>query len=186
MTMRGAIRLGLAGALGAACALLVACGSSGKGLIPSTNAGPLSSDFDSVAQAVSAGDCAAMQRALDQARRDFNALPASVDSGLRANLRQGLSNLEQIAPTECARTQSQSQTSQTTSSQTSSTTTTTSSSTTSTPTTSTTTSTTTTPTTTSSTTSSSSSTTTPTTGPSTGGGTPAPSGGGSGGAGAGQ
>ncbi len=185
MTMRGAIRLGLAGALGATCALLVACGSSGKGLIPSTNAGPLSSDFDSVSQAVSAGDCAATQRALDQARRDFNALPAGIDAGLRANLRQGLTNLEQIAPTECARTQSQSQTSQTTSSQTSSTTT--SSTTSTTPTTSTTTtSTTTTPTTTSSTTSSSSSTTTPTTGPATGGGTPAPSGNGSGGAGAGQ
>ena len=54
MTVRRAIRFLLAGGLGAACSLLVACGSSGKGLIPASQAGPLANDFDAVGAAVAA------------------------------------------------------------------------------------------------------------------------------------
>src|SRR5947209_4082454 len=101
------IRLSLAGALGGACAVLVACGSSGKGLIPSAHAGPLSADFDAVAAAVSAGDCAATQRALKRAQNDFDRLPSTVDAGLRQRISDGLSNLQSTAPTQCQQTQTQ-------------------------------------------------------------------------------
>src|ERR1700681_1985530 len=43
-------RLLVAGALGVGAALLVSCGSSGKGLIPTGNAGPLQSDYEAVAR----------------------------------------------------------------------------------------------------------------------------------------
>jgi hypothetical protein len=39
------LRFALAGLLGVAVPLLLACGSSGGGLIPVGNAGPLQSDF---------------------------------------------------------------------------------------------------------------------------------------------
>ena len=66
--MGTAIRLILATGLGVAAALLASCGGGGKGLIPVTNAGPLQSDFDAIAKAVSAGDCSATASALRQAR----------------------------------------------------------------------------------------------------------------------
>ena len=53
MNMRTLIRLAVVALLGAAAALLVSCGSSGKGLIPAANAGPLQEDFEAVAQAAS-------------------------------------------------------------------------------------------------------------------------------------
>jgi hypothetical protein len=142
---------------GLAAALLVACGSSGKGLIPASAAGPLKSDFEEVEQAAESanGDCAATEAALLKTERDFSALPASVDSGLRNNLRQGIANLRVRAREVCVQPGTQ-------------TTTTNTSTTTSTPTT--TTPTTTTPT---STTPTTPTTTTPTT-PGSGGGTPAP------------
>jgi hypothetical protein len=172
MILRRAIRFGLAGALGVSCALLASCGSS-KGLIPSSNAGPLSGDFDNVTQAVAQGDCAATRQALAQARHDFDALPATVDAGLRSRLREGLTNLDSVALTQCAQTQSQSQSTATTApttTQTTSTTTTTPP-----PTTSTTT-TTAPPTTSTGGTGTTDTTTTPTTG--TNGGTPGPASGG--------
>jgi TolA-binding protein len=180
MTVRGAFRLLLAGSLGAGCALLVACGG-GKSLIPASNAGPLSGDFDAIATAVSNGDCSATRTALNRAQHDLDALPTSVDAGLRQRISDGLSNLQSTAPTQCAQTQSQTQstqTTQTTQTQATSTTTTTpppsTSQTTTTP-----------PPTTTSTTPTTSTTDTTTAPPQTtgqGGGTPAPGANGAGGA----
>lgn len=184
MTVRRGIRFMLAGCLGAGCALLVACGSSGKGLIPPSNAGPLTNDFEHIAAAVNAGDCSTTDTWLSRAQRDFDALGSSVDPGLKAKISQGLDNLRSIAPTACAQAQSQSSTTQSTTAPTTTQTTTTTNTTT--PSTSTTT-TTPPPTTTSTTpsTSTSTPTTSPTTTGGTAGGTPAPSGNGAGGAGAG-
>jgi cell division septation protein DedD len=155
------LRLLSAGLLGTAAALLVACGSSGKGLIPTGDAGPLQSDFEAVAQAAENGDgsCTATAEAIRKTEQDFNTLPATVDAGLRNTLNRGIANLRTRALSLCAQPLSQ-----TTSTSTSPRTTSTSTQTTSTtPTVTQTTSTQTTPT-----------TTTPTTsGP--GGGTPAPS-----------
>lgn len=99
-----ALRAGLAGALGVAAALLVACGGSSAGLIPVANAGPLQSDFEAVAQAAQTGNgnCTETEAALARTEQDFSALPASVDTGLRNTLHQGIANLRVRATALCA------------------------------------------------------------------------------------
>lgn len=151
------LRLVMAALFGLAAALLISCGSSTKGLIPAASAGPLKSDFEAVQQRAESanGNCTATEAALLTTEQDFNALPATVDGGLRNNLRQGIANLRVRAHELCMQPLAQS------------TTTTTTAKTTTTPTTSTPTATQTTPTQTTPT------TTTPTTS-SPGGGTPAP------------
>lgn len=157
-----------AGLLGIAVAIvLVSCGSSGKGLIPIANAGPLQSDFEAVAQAAQAGggDCTATTAAINKTEQDFAALPATIDSGLHRRLSEGISNLRERALELCA--QPPVQTSTTTTPRTTTTATTT-----------TTTKTQTTPTTPSTTTTTTPTTpvtpTTPSTPPNNGGGTVAP------------
>ena len=157
------LRIPLAGLLGVSAALLVACGSSGKGLIPSANAGPLQSDFEAVAQAAQSGEgnCTATEAAIEKTESDFAALPATVDAGLRKTLNVGIANLKRRALALCAQPLPQS----TSTTKTSTTPTTT-------------TSTQTTPTTTSTPTETTATSTTPTTSTPTattpGGGTPAP------------
>ena len=142
----------------AAALALAACGSSGKGLIPSANATPLLGDFETVQQTAEngGGNCSATEAALAKTEEDFRSLPSSLDRGLRANLRQGIANLRYRAHELCAQPLGGTHTSTTT------TPTTTTPKTTTTPTTTTAPKTTTTP---------PSTTTTP---PSSGGGTPAP------------
>jgi hypothetical protein len=98
------VRLALAAVLGVAAALLVACGSSAGKLIPVADSGPLQGDFETVVvDAESAnGKCSATETALVKTEQDFNALPASVDSGLRDTLRQGIDNLRARALALCA------------------------------------------------------------------------------------
>jgi hypothetical protein len=153
------LRSALACLLGVTTALLISCGSSGKGLIPAADAGPLRSDFEAVATDAhnGNGNCAATEAAIFQTEHDFSALPASVDSGLHERLRAGIKNLRERALELCAQPYPQG-----TATNTSSRTTTSTQTTSTTPTVTQTTSTQTTPTTTSTTT------------PSTGGGTPAP------------
>jgi hypothetical protein len=170
VTMRTLFRLLSAALLGVTAAVLVSCGSSGNGLIPNANAGPLRSDFEAVAQAAASGNgsCARTESALGQTEQDFLALPAPIDRGLHKRLQDGIANLHTQALAMCLRPAT--------------TPTTTSSQTTTTPTTTTTTSTETTPTTTPSTTTttptstptSTQTTPTTTTPPSQGGGTEAP------------
>jgi hypothetical protein len=94
----------LAGLLGVTAALLVACGSSGKGLIPAANAGPLQSDFEAVAQAAQSGEgnCAATEAAIGKTVQDFAALPTTIDPGLRNTLSKGIANLRRRALALCA------------------------------------------------------------------------------------
>jgi hypothetical protein len=104
MTVGRLFRLLCTGLLGVAAALLVACGSSGKGLIPTQNAGPLQNDFDVVAQTAQEGDgsCAATGAAIRKTKQDFQALPASIDPGLHKRLEEGISNLRNRALEVCA------------------------------------------------------------------------------------
>jgi hypothetical protein len=98
------LRLLAAGLLGVAVAIaLVSCGSSGKGLIPSADAGPLQSDFEAVAQAAQTGggNCTATTEAINKTEQDFAALPATIDSGLHRRLREGISNLRERALALC-------------------------------------------------------------------------------------
>jgi hypothetical protein len=101
---RLSLRILLTGLLGVAAALLVACGSSGKGLIPMANAGPLQSDFEAVAQAAESGEgsCTATEAAIAKTESDFAALPSSVDKGLRKTLSLGIANLRHRALALCA------------------------------------------------------------------------------------
>ncbi|MGA7705954.1 MAG: hypothetical protein WB998_13800 [Solirubrobacteraceae bacterium] len=124
MNTRNLIRLLAAALLGVAAAALVSCGSSGKGLIPSANAGPLQSDFEAVSHAAETGEgsCAETESALGKTEQDFLQLPATVDRGLHARLQLGIENLRKQALATCE----QSAEAKTTGTQTSTTSTTTS------------------------------------------------------------
>jgi len=103
-------------ALGVCAALLVSCSSSGKGLIPTGDAGPLQSDFEAVAQAAENGDgsCTATESALLKTDQDFARLPNSVDAGLRDTLHRGIENLRTRSLALCTQPLPQATTTQTT------------------------------------------------------------------------
>ena len=103
MRMRAALPFLLAAVMGVAAAALVACGSSDSrsDLIPQSSAGRLNSALSDLRRAVDAGECTAAARALARARGILVTLPPSVDARLVARLRQGLDNLDNIAPREC-------------------------------------------------------------------------------------
>ncbi len=103
VNMRIPIRLTVAALLGVAAAALISCGSSGRGLIPSAEAGPLQSDFEAVARAAETGEgsCTETESALGKTEQDFLKLPASVDSGLHARLQVGIENLRKQALAMC-------------------------------------------------------------------------------------
>ncbi len=98
------LRVALTCMLGIAAALLIACGGSSAKLIPVADAGPLQSDFETVAQDAEAGNgsCATTEAAILKTQQDFDVLPASVDSGLRQTLRQGIENLRARSLMLCA------------------------------------------------------------------------------------
>jgi hypothetical protein len=99
-----ATRLLTSALLGLGAVALLACGSSGKGLIPASAAGPLQGDFEAIATAAQAGDgeCAATNEAIAKAEQDFAALPVTVDRGLRERIRTGLANLSSRGRAICA------------------------------------------------------------------------------------
>jgi hypothetical protein len=111
-----AVRILPAFGLVASCALLSACSSSSRGLIPASDAGPLQSDFEAVAQAAQNGngDCAETAGEIRKTEQDFAALPTSVASNLRNTLSIGISNLSTRALARCAQTTSRSTTTTTT------------------------------------------------------------------------
>ncbi|HEY2718277.1 MAG TPA: hypothetical protein VGI52_01505 [Solirubrobacteraceae bacterium] len=97
------LRVATALALGALAAVLISCSSSGKGLIPVADAGPLQSDFEAVVSAAENGDgsCTSTESALLKTEQDFAALPSSLDNGLRNTLHQGIENLHTRALALC-------------------------------------------------------------------------------------
>lgn len=94
--------------LGAATALLVACGGS-DGRIPASNASSLTSALSQISSDFRAGRCAAAQRAVIKAQNDVLALPDTVDSRLRQRLQSGIQNLAAKVPATCSQTQTQTQ-----------------------------------------------------------------------------
>jgi len=120
-------RIVIVALLGAAVAVLVSCGSSGTGLIPSSSGGPLQADFAAVAQAATSGNgsCEATESALGKTEQDFLNLPASVDRGLYDRLKEGIANLRKQALVTCAQTTTPTTTGGTTTTTTTPTTTTT-------------------------------------------------------------
>jgi hypothetical protein len=108
MSMRAALPYVLALVLGVSTALLAACGSSSsdrKQFIPQRSADRLSNALSDVRSAVDDGDCEQAARAIARARGILVNLPSAVSDRLVARLRQGIDNLQQIAPDECAKNQ---------------------------------------------------------------------------------
>jgi hypothetical protein len=104
MSMRSALPYVLALVLGVSAAVLAACGSSSddrKEFIPQRSADRLSSALSDVRSAVDDGDCEAAASAIARARGVLVNLPSAVDNRLVARLRQGIENLQEIAPDEC-------------------------------------------------------------------------------------
>lgn len=106
----------LVAALGVGLALLVGCGNSARGLIPSGQAGPLLGDFQAVQHAAEQGhgDCTDTEKAIEKTERDYQALPASLDTDLRTTLRHGIENLGARAHELCSQPPSGATTSTTT------------------------------------------------------------------------
>jgi hypothetical protein len=102
----------LAFVLGTGAAGLVACGSgtASKALIPSADAGPLKTEFDDVAAAVSNGDCPGATQALNHAQAHLDSLPGSTSVRLRRRLQSGISSLRSQAQEECVAAQTQTDT----------------------------------------------------------------------------
>jgi hypothetical protein len=114
--MRSSFRLLTAALLGVGTAVLVSCGNSGKGLIPLAYAGPLKNDFQAVLQAAQEGDgsCTMTEAAIRKTEHDLQALPFSVDDGLRGRLAEGVANLSVRARQLCAQPLAQTTTTSTT------------------------------------------------------------------------
>jgi hypothetical protein len=117
MRMRPAVPFVLALVLGVAAAALVACGSSSSSrrqFIPDRSAQRMSDALGDVRSAVDDGDCEKAAVALARARGVLVNLPSAVSDRLVARLRQGLDNLKDVVPRECAKNQTQTETQTTT------------------------------------------------------------------------
>src|SRR5207244_822280 len=70
--LRKATPIVCAASLGVLSAVLISCGSSSRGLIPTANAGPLRSDFEAVALAAQSanGNCSPTETALAKTQQD--------------------------------------------------------------------------------------------------------------------
>jgi hypothetical protein len=98
--------------LGAATALLVACGGD-DGRIPASDASSLTSALNQISSNYRAGHCVAAQRAVAKAQNALLALPDTVDARLRQRLQSGIQNLAAKVPATCSQTQTQVQQTQT-------------------------------------------------------------------------
>jgi TolA-binding protein len=108
---RRAVPLVLAFVLGLAAAFAASCASGVKGGLPQTDADNLRSQIADVQQFVDRGQCDGIDGQLRQVRDAIDNLPASTDSKLVANLRQGVDQLQSTAISACnARTERQTQT----------------------------------------------------------------------------
>ena len=94
--------------LGAATALLVACGG-GDGRIPAGNASSLTSALSQISSDYRGGRCESAQRDVAKAQNAVLALPDTVDARLRRRLQSGIQNLAAKVPATCSQAQTQTQ-----------------------------------------------------------------------------
>jgi hypothetical protein len=93
--------------LGAATAVLVACGGDGR--IPSSDASSLESALNRIKTDYRAGRCTAAAQDVAKAQNELLNLPDSVDAELRDRLQSGISNLRRRVPATCDQAQTQTQ-----------------------------------------------------------------------------
>ena len=98
--------------LGAATALLVACGGS-DGRIPASDASSLTSALNQISSDYRAGRCESAQRDVAKVQNALLALPDTVDARLRRRLQSGIQNLAEKVPASCSQAQTQTQQTQT-------------------------------------------------------------------------
>ena len=91
--------------LGAATAVLVACGGDGR--IPAGDASSLKNALNQVSADYRAGHCTAAAQAVAKAQNELLALPDSVNAKLRDRLQSGISNLRKRVPATCEQAQTQ-------------------------------------------------------------------------------
>ncbi|MGZ8633505.1 MAG: hypothetical protein ACXWZZ_06575 [Solirubrobacteraceae bacterium] len=96
--------------LGAATAVLVACGGDGR--IPAGDASSLKNALNQVSADYRAGQCTAAAQAVAKAQNELLNLPDSVNAKLRNRLQSGISNLRKRVSATCEQTQTQTQTTQ--------------------------------------------------------------------------
>jgi cell division septation protein DedD len=106
MRMRAPATLLLALVLGAACAVLVGCGSKANPhLVSQARAQNIGRDLDDLRSAVDAGDCQAASEAARRLQDDVSTLPRTTDPRLAARLQEGALNLRIRAAKECRQAQ---------------------------------------------------------------------------------
>jgi hypothetical protein len=93
--------------LGAATAVLVACGGDGR--IPPSDASSLKSALNQISADYRAGHCQAAQQDVAKAQNALLNLPNSVNAKLRDRLQAGISSLGKRVPATCNQAQTQTQ-----------------------------------------------------------------------------
>jgi hypothetical protein len=96
------VRLPLAFLVGAATAVLVACGGgSDKKLLPPVSADRIKNDLADIRQAVEQQECDVAAQGLAALQRDLQRVPPTVDRRLRARLNEGAQKLADRVPIDC-------------------------------------------------------------------------------------
>jgi hypothetical protein len=93
--------------LGAATALLVACGGDGR--IPSGDASSIKSALNRIETDYRAGRCQTAEQDVEKAQNALLNLPNSVNDDLRNRLQSGIRNLRERVPATCDQAQTQTQ-----------------------------------------------------------------------------
>jgi hypothetical protein len=93
--------------LGAATALLVACGSDGR--IPSGDASSIKSALNRIETDYRAGRCQTAEQDVEKVQNALLNLPNSVNDDLRNRLQSGIRNLRERVPATCGQAQTQTQ-----------------------------------------------------------------------------
>jgi cell division septation protein DedD len=91
----------LAAILGVAAAFVVACGSSGNGLLSSDQSSSIAAQLTSISVAVDKGRCVKASAASRRLNNEISGLPSSVDQKLVANLGQGAATVSELATKQC-------------------------------------------------------------------------------------
>ena len=92
----------LAAVLGFAAAFVVACGSSGNGLLSSGQSSSIAAQLTAISNAVQAGHCGQATAASGDLTNLVAGLPKDVSQTLVTNLGQGASTVQELAAKDCA------------------------------------------------------------------------------------
>src|ERR1700733_14008136 len=95
-------RASLAAILGFAAAFVVACGSSGNGLLSSGQSSSIAAQLTAISNAVHSGHCGGATVASHRLTSLITDLPSGVNQKLVANLGQGASTVQELAAKDCA------------------------------------------------------------------------------------